>query len=149
AAQQALISAGAIGALIVMPLSFDALSGVYTFGVPALHDMPSLYLDRETGKQILEAAGKPATLRLISQTEPAETYQLFGYLPGRDYKTDGDKQILLITHTDGPSVSQENRALGILSMVKYFSRIPQAERPRTLMIFFDCRHYMPGAERAF
>jgi hypothetical protein len=55
----------------------------------------------------------------------------------------------LITHTDGPSISQENGALGILAMVKYFARIPQAERPRTLMIFYDCRHYMPGAERAF
>ena len=25
----------------------------------------------------------------------------------------------------------------------------QAERPRTLMVFLDCRHYMPGAEREF
>ena len=150
-AQHALISAGAAGALIVMPLSFDALSGVYTFGVPALHDMPSLYLDRDTGAQVMEAANaqKSATLRLISQTEPAEPYQFFGYLPGKDYKTAEDQQILLITHTDGPSISQENGALGILSVVKYFSHIPQSERPRTLMIFYDCRHYMPGAERAF
>jgi len=34
-------------------------------------------------------------------------------------------------------------------MLKYFSHIPRAERPRTLMVFYDCRHYMPGAERAF
>jgi hypothetical protein len=57
--------------------------------------------------------------------------------------------VLLFTHTDGPSISQENGGLGILSMVKYFSHIPQAERPRSLMVFYDCRHYMPGAERAF
>ena len=44
-AEQAL-TGGALGALIVMPLSYDALSGVYTFGVPKFHDMPSLYLDR-------------------------------------------------------------------------------------------------------
>ena len=150
-AQEALTKSGAIGAVIVMPLSFDALSGVYTFGVPALHDMPSLYADRETGEQLVEAAnsGKTAKLRLISKTEEAEAYQLFGYLPGRDYGTAADKQILLITHTDGPSISQENGGLGILGMVKYFSHIPKAERPRTLMVFLDCRHYMPGAERAF
>ena len=150
-AQQPLTKAGAIGALIMMPLSYDALSGVYTFGVPALHDMPSLYIDRDTGAQLIEAAnaGKTARLRLISKTEEAQAYQLFGYLPGRDYGTAADKQILLITHTDGPSISQENGGLGILSMVKYFSHIPKAERPRTLMIFLDCRHYMPGAERAF
>ena len=71
--------AGAVGALIVMPLSFDALKGVYTFGVPALHDMPSLYIDRDTGASLVEAAnaGKTARLRLISQTEQAEAYQLF------------------------------------------------------------------------
>ncbi len=134
-----------------MPLSFDALSGVYTFGVPALHDMPSLYLDRDTGAQIIEAAnaGKHATLRLIAHTEEAEAYQLFGYLPGKDYGKPNDQQIMLITHTDGPSISQENGALGILAVAKYFSHIPQAERPRTLMLFYDCRHYMPGAERAF
>jgi hypothetical protein len=137
--------------LLVMPLSFDALSGVYTFGVPKLHDMPTLYVDRDTGAQIVEAAkaGKSAKLRLISKTEEAEAYQLYGYLPGKDYGTPDDRQIMLVTHTDGPSISQENGGLGILAMVKYFSHIPKAERPRTLMIRYDCRHYMPGAERAF
>jgi hypothetical protein len=70
-------------------------------------------------------------------------------LPGKDYGKPNDEQVLLITHTDGPSISQENGGLGILAMVKYFAHIPQAERPRTLMLFYDCRHYMPGAERAF
>jgi hypothetical protein len=150
-AMDPLIKAGALGAVIVMPLPFDAVKGLYTFGVPALHRMPTLYLDRETGADVAAAAGagKQATLRLIAKTEQAEGYQLFGYLPGRDYGTPDDKQILLITHTDGPSISQENGAIGILSIVKYFSRIPKAERPRSLMLFYDCRHFMPGAERAF
>lgn len=149
--QQELEDAGALGALLVLGLSYDALAGVYTFGVPRLHDVPTLYLDRATGAEVVAAAqaGKQATLRLLAQTEEAETYQLFGYLPGRDYGTPHDEQILLITHTDGPSISQENGALGILAMVQYFSRIPQQDRPRTLMVFLDCRHYMPGAERAF
>jgi hypothetical protein len=151
AAMDPLIKAGAAGAVIVMPLPFDAVKGLYTFGVPALHQMPTLYLDRDTGAEVAAAANadKQATLRLIAKTEQAEGYQLFGYLPGRDYGTPDDKQILLITHTDGPSISQENGAIGILSIVKYFSHIPKAERPRTLMLFYDCRHFMPGAERAF
>lgn len=149
--ERALTDGGAIGALIVVGLSYDALAGTYTFPVPALYDLPTLYIDRDTGAGLVEAAksGKRGTLRLISQTEECETYQLFGYLPGRDYGTPRDEQILLITHTDGPSISQENGAFGILGIVKYLSRIPQAERPRTLLVFLDCRHYMPGAERAF
>jgi hypothetical protein len=150
-AAEPLIKAGAAGALIVMPLPFDAVKGLYTFGVPALHQMPTLYLDRDIGAEVATAAnaGKQATLRLLANTEQAEGYQLFGYLPGRHYGTPDDKQILLITHTDGPSISQENGAIGILSVVKYFSRIPKTERPRSLMLFYDCRHFMPGAERAF
>ncbi len=150
-AQDPLIKAGAAGAVIVLPLPFEATTGLYTFGVPALHQMPTLYLDRESGAQITAAAsaGKQATLRLIAKTEEVEGYQLFGYLPGKDYGTPNDKQILLVTHTDGPSISQENGAIGILAMVKYFSRIPRAERPRSLMLFYDCRHFMPGMERAF
>jgi hypothetical protein len=34
-------------------------------------------------------------------------------------------------------------------VANYFSRVPQAERPRTLMFFIDNRHYMPGGEAAF
>jgi len=151
AAMEPLVRAGAAGAVIAMPLPFEAVAGLYTFAVPALHQMPTLYVDRETGAELAPAAkaGKPATLRLIANTEEAEGYQLFGYLPGRDYDTPNDKQILLITHTDGPSISQENGAIGILSIVQYFSHIPKAERPRSLMLFYDCRHFMPGMERAF
>jgi len=150
-AELALTAAAAAGALIVMPLSYDALSGVYGFPVPKLHDMPTLYVDRDTGAQLVAAAraGKSAKLRLISKTEEAEAYQLYGYLPGKDYGTSADQQVMLVTHTDGPSISQENGGLGILGIVKYFSHIPKIERPRTLMVRCDCRHYMPGQERAF
>jgi hypothetical protein len=151
AAQEPLTRAGAAGAVIVMPFPFEATTGLYTFPVPALHQMPTLYVDRNTGAEIAAAAGagKQATLRLIAITEQAEGYELFGYLPGRNYGNPEDKQILLITHTDGPSISQENGGIGILSIVKYFSHIPRAERPRSLMLFYDCRHFMPGMERAF
>jgi hypothetical protein len=143
--------AGALGALIVLGLSYDALAGLYTFPVPPLHQLPTLYLDRGAGAAVVEAArgGESVTLRLLGQTEESETYQLFAYLPGRHYGTERDEQILLITHTDGPSISQDNGALGILAMVQYFSRLAQSERPRSLLVFLDCRHYMPGMERAF
>jgi hypothetical protein len=36
-----------------------------------------------------------------------------------------------------------------MGIVAYFSHIPQTERPRTLMIYLDNRHYMPGMEKAF
>jgi hypothetical protein len=142
---------GAVGMLFVIDLSYQALSGTYNFGVPRRYDTPTLFLDRDAGAQAVEAAKKVKTarLRLLVETETAETYQLFGFLPGKNYGKPDDEQVLLITHTDGPSISQENGALGILGMVHYLSHITQADRPRTLMIFLDTRHYMPGAELAF
>ncbi len=143
--------AGAGGMLLTIPISYEAAAGTYNFVVPSLYALPTLFLDNDSAAHVVAAAnaGKKATLRLVARQENAETYQLFGCLPGKNYKTPSDEQILLLTHTDGPSISQENGALGILGMVHYLSKIPQAERPRTIMIFLDCRHYMPGTERAF
>ena len=103
----------------------------------------------EDGAKVIEDAkrGKEATLRLEATLETSEAYQYIT-LPGADYGTPDDEQIVLVNHTDGPSITQDNGALGILSIVKYFSNIPQHERPRTLVIFLDCRHYIPGMESA-
>ncbi|MBI5894850.1 MAG: hypothetical protein HZB24_02150, partial [Desulfobacterales bacterium] len=141
----------AIGGLIVFDQSFDRLAGLYQFGVPTLHQCPTLFLDRNAGNQVVEDAiqGRNATLKLTATVEEAETYQLIGYLPGRHYGTPEDEQILLVSHTDGPSISQDNGAFGLLGIVQYFSHIPQSQRPRTLFIFLDNRHYMPGMEAEF
>jgi hypothetical protein len=140
---------GAGGGIIVFDQSYDRLAGLYQFGVPTLGNVPTLFLDRVAGAQVIadaQATGRSATLRLVATVKNTETYQLFGYLPGRNYGTPEDEMILLTTHTEGPSISQENGAFGILGIIKYFSNIPQSERPRTLMIFLDNRHYMPGME---
>lgn len=141
---------GAAGAVIVYDMAYERTKGLYTFPVPTLYNSPTLILSREDGAKVIEdaKAGRSATLRLEATLEPAQAYQLIAYLPGRDYGTPDDQQIVLINHTDGPSITQDNGALGLLAIVKYFSNIPQEHRPRTLTIFLDCRHYIPGMEGA-
>ena len=141
----------AAGGIVVFNMSYKRLAGLYTFPVMPPYKMPTLYVDREAGAKILKDAkeGQKATIKLLAKVEPTETYQLIGYLPGRNYGTEKDEKILLTTHTDGPAVLQDNGALGLLGIVAYFSHIPQQERPRTLMIYLDNRHYMPGMEGGF
>ncbi len=141
----------AAGAIIVYDMAFERTRGLYTFAVPQLYDAPTLILSREDGAAVIAdaKAGKKATLRLEAGIETATAHQYIAYLPGSNYGTPEDEQIVLVNHTDGPSITQDNGALGLLAIVKYFSNIPQADRPRTLMIFLDCRHYMPGSESAF
>lgn len=144
------LAGGAVGMVIVYDMAYARTVGLYTFPVPQHHKMPWLKVAREDGvKLIADAkAGKRATLRLEATVEPAEAVQTIAYLPGKDYGTPADEQILLTNHTDGVSITQDNGALGLLAIIKYYARIPQAERRRTLTIFLDCRHYMPGMEGA-
>jgi hypothetical protein len=143
--------AGAAGALLVFDAGQALAAGLYTFPVPDLYEMPTLILDRNAGAAAIDAArsGTVATLRLDAEVVDSEAYQLVGFLPGRDYGTSADEVIQLITHTDGPSISQDNGALGLLGLVRYFAQLPQSERARTLMLFLDCRHFMPGQEPAY
>lgn len=141
----------AAGGIVVFNMGYDRLSGLYSFPVLPKYNAPNLYLDRVAGAKVLKDAktGKKATIKLVAKVEPTETYQLIGYLPGRHYGTPQDEKIILTSHTDGPAVLQDNGAYGLLGIVGYFSHIPQSERPRTLMLYMDNRHYMPGMEKAF
>ncbi|MEM7334397.1 MAG: hypothetical protein AAF490_20105 [Chloroflexota bacterium] len=144
------IAGGAVGMVIIYDMAYERSVGLYTFPVPTLHDMPWLTLAREDGAQVIEdaKAGKTATLRLEASIEPSEAVQTICYLPGKDYGTSADEQILLTNHTDGVSITQDNGAIGLLAIVKYYSQIPQAERNRSLTVYLDCRHYIPGMEAA-
>lgn len=143
--------AGPAGVVFAMNLNRAATAGLYTFPVPEHYGFPSVYVDRTVGDRVIAAARahRAATVRVEGERVESEAYQLIAYLPGRDYGGDRDEQIQLRTHTDGPSISQDNGAFGLLGIVKYMSRIPRAERPRTLMVELDCRHFMPGFERAW
>jgi hypothetical protein len=148
---EALQTGKAAGAIIVLDASFQRAAGMYTFRVPTLYNAPTLIVDRDAGSAVIDAAMRSeyATITLQASIQNSPTYQLIGFLPGRDYGSKDDEQIILVTHTDGPSIAQENGALAALGIVDYYSHFPKSERPRTLMVFFDCRHYMPGMEPAF
>jgi hypothetical protein len=139
------------GVVFAMNLNRALTAGLYTFGVPADYDFPSVYLDRRNGDAVIAdaQAGRSATIRVEGERVPSETYQLIAYLPGRDYGTPQDQQVQIRTHTDGPSISQDDGAFGLLGVVKYISNVPRQDRPRSLMIEMDCRHFMPGMERSW
>lgn len=143
--------AGPAGVVFAMNLNRALTEGLYTFPVPTDYGFPSVYLDRAVGDGLVAdaQARRSATIRVEAERVDSEAYQLIAYLPGKDYGTDRDEQVQLRTHTDGPSISQDDGALGLLAVVKYMARIPRAERPRSLMIEMDCRHFMPGLERAW
>jgi hypothetical protein len=58
-------------------------------------------------------------------------------LPGAS----NDEAIILNTHTDGPNATEENGALGLVALAKYFSKISRADRRRTLVFPMTTGHF--------
>ena len=152
------IKARAAGIVVVYDLSPGAAFGlaqrsVYTAdgraGLGAAYvNCPTLTLDRVNGAKVVAdaRAGKTATLTLTARFQRDNGRAMVAYLPGKDYGTPRDEQILVATHTDAMSLIEENGGLGLLGIMSYFNKIPKASRPRTLVFYFDCRHFMPGGE---
>jgi hypothetical protein len=94
-------------------------------------------------------AGKMARLTLTARFQRDIGKAIIAYLPGKNYGTPQDEQVLLATHTDAMSLIEENGGLGVLGIMSYFNHLPRSSRPRTLVLYFDCRHFMPGAEASW
>ncbi|MGD1092759.1 MAG: twin-arginine translocation signal domain-containing protein [Bryobacteraceae bacterium] len=152
------IKGHAAGIVVVYDLSPGAALGlaqrsVYTpdakAGLGANYvNCPTLALDRVNGAKVLAdaKAGKTGTLTLTARFERSTGKAIIAYLPGKNYGTPQDEQVLLATHTDAMSLIEENGGLGVLGILSYFNHLPRAARPRTLVLYFDCRHFMPGGE---
>jgi hypothetical protein len=155
------IKGRAAGIVIVFDLSPGAAFGlaqrsVYTqngkAGLGAHYvNCPTLTLDRVNGAKVLTdaKAGKTATLTLTARFARDTGKAIIAYLPGRNYGTPQDEHVLLATHTDAMSLIEENGGLGMLGIMSYFNHLPQISRPRTLVFYFDCRHFMPGGEASW
>lgn len=145
---QLLKDSGAAGALVIFDMSPGRAAGLYTFPLlnPGTFGVPGLYLDRVAGEAVRTAAkaGRDATLKLRAREEITTTYFLYGFLPGRDFGNPDDEFVLLVTHSEGPNLTQENGTLGILGIVDYFAQVPRKDRNRSLLLLFDPQHYMPG-----
>jgi hypothetical protein len=155
------IKGRAVGLVIVYDLSPGMAFGlaqrsVYTdngrAGLGASYiNCPTLTLDRVHGAKVLAdaKAGRMATLTLRARFQRDTGKAIIAYLPGRNYGTPQDEQVLLATHTDAMSLIEENGGIGMLGIMSYFNRLPKSDRPRTLIFYFDCRHFMPGAEASW
>jgi hypothetical protein len=129
-------------------ISFLAtIRGDQAKGAPGL---PTLYVDYKTGqrlKQRLSLLGTPPVARMVlpSKTHPdTGTDEIVAFLPGRD----GDprdpskgENVVVASHTDGTSASEENGPLGMLAIARYFAKIPRWQRRRSIVFVFATGHF--------
>src|SRR5581483_6710263 len=133
--------AGAVGVVLAWTDISDAnAADQYSpFSRPP-QGIPALYVGRDTGSRLksMAASGATATLDLEADVTPdVPTDTIVATLAGAS----ADEVIILNTHTDGPNATEENGALGILALMQYFSRIPRAERRRTIVCPLTTGHF--------
>jgi hypothetical protein len=133
--------AGAVGVILGWTDISDAnAADQYTpFSRPP-QGIPGLYVGRDTLARLRALAGGDATATMILEADvfpdtPTDT--LIATLPGASI----DEVVIVNTHTDGPNATEENGALGILALAKYFSKIPRSERKRTLVFPLTTGHF--------
>ncbi|HEX7136378.1 MAG TPA: M28 family metallopeptidase [Vicinamibacterales bacterium] len=103
-------------------------------------NIPGLYVGRDVGARLraLAATGAKATVVLEAETfADTLTDTIVATLPGAS----AEEVVILNTHTDGPNATEENGALGLLALAKYFSKIPRADRRRTLVFPMTTGHF--------
>lgn len=142
----ALKAAGAAGAVGIVDYPKEAAQGsYYPFFARFLPASPTVYLDRDSGaalKQRLLAnplAAKPARLTLHALEEEVEAYNVVAVLPGAS-----PLEIVLSSHTDGTNSLEDNGPAAILGIMRYYTRIPQAQRKRSLRVVFSGGHFGGG-----
>jgi hypothetical protein len=133
--------AGAVGVILGWTDVSDAnAADQYTpFSRPP-QGVPGLYVGRETGAKLRSLAGTGASATVVLEAEifpdtPTDT--LIATLPG----SSSDEIIIVNTHTDGPNATEENGAIGILALAKYFAKIPKSERKRTMVFPLTSGHF--------
>ena len=105
-----------------------------------IENVPGLWVGHQTGAKLRElaAGGAKATLTLEADVFPdTPTDTLYTMLPGES----SDELIIINSHTDGPNATEENGALGLLALAKYFSQIPKSQRKRTLLFVMTTGHF--------
>jgi hypothetical protein len=138
---QQFLDAGAIAVILIWTdISDDNAMDQYTpFSRPP-QGIPGLYVGRETGIKLSQAAsaGAKATVVLeATTTADTATDTVIATLEGNS----SDEALICNTHTDGPNAIEENGGIGLIALAKYFSQIPKSDRRRDIVFPMHTGHF--------
>lgn len=129
---------GCKGAILIWQgMSDEMVEGQYLNFILGYMGVPALWVNETEGEKVLKAlkAGDTATLTLEGIIEKKAKGESFcAIVPGKK-----DKEAIIInTHTDGTNCVEENGAVGMLEMMRYFKK----HKPeRTLIFVFTTGHF--------
>ena len=136
-----LAQAGAAGTIGIWPDLPGSWARQYTPYDAVFRPIPSLWIDRNGGAQLVQLAGNgaKATIKLEAGISTVQTHNVVGLIPGRSKEL-----TVLHTHTDGTNGMEENGQVAILAAAQYLARLPRRARERTIMVMLSTGHFAGG-----
>jgi hypothetical protein len=136
-----LAQAGAVGTIGIWPDLPGSWARQYTPYDAVFRPIPSLWIDKSGGAQLVQLAGNGAraTITLEAGTSTVQTHNVVGLIPGRSKEF-----TVLHTHTDGTNGMEENGQIAILAAAQYLARLPRRARERTIMVMLSTGHFAGG-----
>lgn len=135
--------AGAKGLIIVLDVPYEGAKGNYVNALDrVIRDIPGIYLDRDNGKAVLEAAKKNLRAKLVlkAKREKAVSRNIYAVVEGKRK----DDYIILNSHTDGLNAVEENGAMGVSAIAQYIARLPEKCFEKSIMFLFTTGHFLAG-----
>ncbi|GAA2768872.1 hypothetical protein GCM10010103_79160 [Streptomyces paradoxus] len=131
-------AAGAAGLILVIDLPEAELGGGYLLHDGVHRAIPALFVGRESGLQLHEAARRKtqATLTLTADSTRVDTHNIVGIIPGAS-----DELVVLQSHTDGSNGLEDNGCEAILAMAHYLARLPRQELSRSVLVLLSTGHF--------
>ncbi len=131
---------GAVAMIDIIDRSPSEVRGQFYPHQQIYAGLPALHLDRMQGAKLraLMAAGPvTATLVLTAIKKDSVVDYMSAELPGSGAL---DGAILVLTHSDGQNAVEENGVPAVMSMLEYFTSLPQKCRPRDIIFLLSGTH---------
>ena len=111
--------------------------------------IPALWVTEGAGtwiKHNLAGQNTEVTITLEATIKQVATSTVWGILPGAKlhYGTAADEFLVCNTHSDGPNIAEENGGIALLHVARYFARLPQSQRPRSIAFMVATGHFSHG-----
>ncbi len=118
-------------------MSDEMVQGQYLNFILGYQGIPALWVNETNGKKILEACQRKdkITLTLQAETEKNAIGESVSAIIEGNNK---DETIIINTHTDGVNCVEENGAISLLALMKYFK---EHKPEKTLVFAFVCGHF--------
>ena len=102
--------------------------------------IPGVYISPNDGNDLRSVllGGTPAeaTIVLTGYEGIGETFNVYGYLPGKS-----DETIIVYTQHDGWGTNEGSGVSVVMALAKYFTRFPRHHRERSLMFLGMASHF--------